>query len=227
MPQSAVPDGDVRELSAKAVRTRRRLLDAARIVFEREGFIRARVVDIAEQANVSHGSFYTYFESKQAIFRAVVADFSEQIYLRVSGDDWSHLTVIQRIERGNRQFYDTYLANLRMFELYEEAASYDDEVREYRITGRRRAEGRIRRSIERFQEQGLTPRDLDPHIAASCLVAMATHSYYTWHIREERGFDVDKANKTLTYLWASSLSLKPQPDDDPFYQSLGTTAASG
>jgi AcrR family transcriptional regulator len=224
MPQSAPPDDNAHELSAKAMRTRRRLLDAARTVFERDGFINARVVDIAKEAGVAHGSFYTYFDSKQTIFRAVVADFTGQIYHRDSDEDWTHLTVIQRIERGNRQFYDTYLTNLRMFELYEEAASYDDQVREHRIAGRHRSEERIRRSIERFQQQGLTPRALDPRITASCLVAMATHSYYTWHIREERGYDIDEANRTLTYLWAAALGLRAEPGDDEFYQSLGKPA---
>lgn len=225
MPQSAL-DENARELSAKAARTRRRLLDAARTVFERDGFLKARVVDIAKEAGVAHGSFYTYFDSKQAIFRAVVADFSDRIYQRANDEDWSNLTVIQRIERGNRQFYDTYLANLRMFELYEEAASYDKEVREHRIAGRHRSEERIRKSIERFQQQGLTPRSLDARIAASCLVAMATHSYYTWHIREERGYDVTEANRTLTYLWAAALGLRAEPGDDEFYQSLGKPAAA-
>lgn len=224
MPQSPTADDPAlaQVLSAKAVRTRRRLLQAARTVFERDGFIKARVVDIAKEAGVSHGSFYTYFDSKQAIFRAVVADFSEQIYLRDSGEDSAHLTILQRIERGNRKFYDTYLSNLRMFELYEEAASYDDQVREHRILGRQRAEQRVRTSIERFQALGLTPAELNPDIAASCLVAMATHSFYSWHIREERGYSVDEANKTLTYLWASALGLTAEPGDDEFYQTLGS-----
>lgn len=226
MPQSAPSGEGTRQLSTKAASTRRRLLDAARTVFERDGFIKARVVDIAKAAGVAHGSFYTYFDSKQAIFRAVVADFTEQIYTRGTEEDWAHLTAIQRIERGNRQFYDTYLGNLRMFELYEEAASYDEQVREHRISGRRRSEERIRKSIERFQEQGVTPQGLNPEIAASCLIAMATHSYYTWHIREERGYDVEEANQTLTYLWASALGLRAETADDKFYQSLGKPVAA-
>ncbi|WP_134324070.1 TetR/AcrR family transcriptional regulator [Cumulibacter soli] len=223
MSQSPSPYADDRVLSAKAVRTRRRLLDAARKVFERDGFLKARVVDIAKEASVSHGSFYTYYESKQQIFRAVVADFT-QLYVYDLGRHSDELTPIQQVEAGNRKFYQTYLANRRMFELYEEAASYDTEVREHRIAGRKNAEGGVRKAIERFQSLGLTPADLDAEIAASCLAAMATHSFYSWHIREERGYDTELALRTMTYLWAASLGLRAEPEDDAFYQSLARPA---
>jgi AcrR family transcriptional regulator len=223
MSPSPVSDADDRLLSAKAKRTQRRLLDAARQVFERDGFLKARVVDIAKEAGVAHGSFYTYYDSKQQIFRAVVADFT-QLYVYELGGRADGQTAIQEIESGNRKFYETYLANRRMFELYEEAASYDNEVREHRIAGRKNAEGSVRKSIERLQQLGLTPAHLDPEIVASCLVAMATHSLYSWHIREERGYDMDHAVRTLSYLWAGALGLRAGPDDDGFYQSLNAHA---
>ena len=219
MSQLPSSDTEDRMLNAKALRTRSRLLAAARTVFERDGFLAARVVDIATEAGVAHGSFYTYFDSKQRIFRAVVADFTK-LYVNDLGANAPEMTAIQQIERGNRKFYETYLANLRMFELYEEAASYDDEVREHRIAGRKNAENQVRKSIERFQTLGLSPAHINSEIAASCLAAMATQSFYSWHIREDRGYDNDLAVRTLSYLWASALGIRAEPDDDEFYQPL-------
>ena len=59
--------------SPKGERTRARLIDAAREVFERDGFLTARIADIARTAGLSQGSFYHYFESKEQIFREVAA----------------------------------------------------------------------------------------------------------------------------------------------------------
>src|SRR5580698_7583907 len=56
---------DVEPRSAKGRRTRARLLEAAKAVFERDGFLAARISDIAAEAEVSHGSFYHYFDSKE------------------------------------------------------------------------------------------------------------------------------------------------------------------
>ena len=67
-------------ISAKGRRTRRKLLDAAQIVFERDGFLDARIADIAHEAGVSHGTFYTYFDSKTEIFRTLVTEVMEMVY---------------------------------------------------------------------------------------------------------------------------------------------------
>ena len=57
MRQSEVDDAAPR--MTKGQRTRRRLLESARTVFERQGYYDARVVDIATEAGVGHGTFYT------------------------------------------------------------------------------------------------------------------------------------------------------------------------
>ena len=64
--------------SRKGVETRARLVAAAKEIFERDGFLDARISDIAEKAGLSHGSFYHYFESKEEVFREVVAEVDER-----------------------------------------------------------------------------------------------------------------------------------------------------
>lgn len=209
------------ELTPKGQRTRARLLEAARTVFEREGFPATRVVDIATEARVAHGTFYTYFDSKTDIFRELVGTVMPEIYHFKRDPGRGVLTRIQRIERGNLQFYDVYRENVRLFALLEQATTFDDEVRTLRVQLRAGAEGRVRVNVEDLQARGIVDSALDAGIVASCLVAMATHSFYTWHITEQRGYDVEQANKTLTYLWASALGLTPEPEDDEFYQSIG------
>src|SRR3712207_9192637 len=61
-------------------RMRARLLAAAREVFERDGFLAARVTDISAAAGAAHGSFYTYFGSKTAVFRALAAETMDDLY---------------------------------------------------------------------------------------------------------------------------------------------------
>ena len=64
--------------TAKGLRTRDELLAAARRVFERDGYLETRVADIAAEAELAHGSFYTYFSSKQDVFLAIVRDVGRQ-----------------------------------------------------------------------------------------------------------------------------------------------------
>ncbi len=52
--------------------TRSRLVDAARTLFAAQGVDATRINEITEKADVGFGSFYNYFESKDAILRAVL-----------------------------------------------------------------------------------------------------------------------------------------------------------
>jgi AcrR family transcriptional regulator len=59
-------------------RTRARLVEAARAVFARQGVDATRINDITEEADVGFGSFYNYFESKDAIVVAVVEQAAQE-----------------------------------------------------------------------------------------------------------------------------------------------------
>lgn len=73
MRPSAPPSPGKREL----------LLEAAALVFARQGFVSTRVADIAEEAGVGKGTVYEYFSSKDELFFAVLQSISEAILSRL------------------------------------------------------------------------------------------------------------------------------------------------
>ena len=80
MTDVAAPTGaGGRVLSARGVRTRQRLLDAAERVFTELGYHEASVVKITEAAGVGGGTFYLYFASKQEVFDELVRDLNRRI----------------------------------------------------------------------------------------------------------------------------------------------------
>jgi AcrR family transcriptional regulator len=60
-------------------RTLRVILDAAAEEFGERGYHEAAIARIAQRAGVAIGSFYTYFDSKEVVFRALVGDMSAQV----------------------------------------------------------------------------------------------------------------------------------------------------
>ena len=65
--------------TARGRKTQRMLLDAAAAEFGEKGFHDSSIVSITARAGVALGTFYTYFESKDALFRALVRDMSERV----------------------------------------------------------------------------------------------------------------------------------------------------
>src|SRR5689334_1195527 len=65
--------------TARGERTLRKILDAARDEFGERGFSESSIVAITQRAGVALGTFYTYFDSKEAVFQALVSDMSAQV----------------------------------------------------------------------------------------------------------------------------------------------------
>jgi AcrR family transcriptional regulator len=65
--------------TARGRETLRKLLDAAAKEFGDLGFHEASISGITRRAGTALGSFYTYFDSKEAIFSALVKDMSKAV----------------------------------------------------------------------------------------------------------------------------------------------------
>jgi AcrR family transcriptional regulator len=60
------------------------MLDAARTVFEKLGIEGASIREIAKQAGYTAGAIYSYFENKEAIYGALLADSLERLNAAVA-----------------------------------------------------------------------------------------------------------------------------------------------
>jgi AcrR family transcriptional regulator len=195
--------------TGRGERTRDELMDAATEVFWDKGYVDTRVADIAERAGVSHGTFYTYFDSKEAVLWAIAADLNEAlsrtsrgVRAEVDGDE------VRAIELANRRYLQTYLDNRKVMRLMEEVASFNPEMRKARQLSRVRFVTQTTRSIERMQAAGVADAELDATYAAHALVSMVSHFAY-YMVATRTPLDVDTAVATLTTLWARGLGLDP------------------
>ena len=65
--------------TARGEKTLRKILDAALGEFGEKGFGDSSIVGITTRAKVALGTFYTYFDSKEAVFAALVGDMSSRV----------------------------------------------------------------------------------------------------------------------------------------------------
>lgn len=198
-------------------RMRARLLAAAREVFERDGFLDARVTDISAAAGVAHGSFYTYFRSKTEVFRALLAGSMDDLYASLGADPAGDAEqadapsdAVRRIDRANRRFVAMYRENTALMALFEQVTTFDPEVRALRQAARERMVGRVRHSIEKLQAEGQVDAGLDAEYSAHALVAMVNGLVHYWLVLG-REFDEDRLVATMTGLWARALGLPDRP----------------
>jgi AcrR family transcriptional regulator len=195
--------------SRKGVQTRARLIEAAREVFERDGFLNARISDIAATASLSQGSFYHYFESKEQIFREV-AEAQERRLTEPdaeTGEPREELSPREVIGRANRRYFERYRDAAELMGVIEEVSRYDEHVSAARFATMKHFAERAERSIRRLQSEGLADKSVDARIAADALGAMVARFAELWMVQGYRDYDFEKAVEQLTRLWANALGL--------------------
>src|SRR5437773_12120 len=78
--------------------TRTRLLDAARYLFWEKGFAATGMAEILERAGANSGSFYHFFNSKEALLLAVLDSYLEGLEPVIVGPAFAqHDDPIERI----------------------------------------------------------------------------------------------------------------------------------
>jgi len=106
-------------------RTLRAILDAAAVEFGEKGFHEGSISGITRRAGVALGSFYTYFDSKDAVFRALVRDMSEQVKEHVGPAIRSAPDQIAAERAGLLHFITFARAHKEIYRIIDEAEFVD------------------------------------------------------------------------------------------------------
>ena len=203
-PQSARREAG--PLTDKGLTRKMELLAAARRVFEREGYYDTRVADIGREAGASHGTFYTYFDSKEAVFREVAQHVIGEVLQGLHTDEVPD-DPIDRIRAALKRFTDAYRPAARMIAIIEEVAAATPEIRDLRRSMREDFLQRTVRGIKRWQEDGTADPDLNADLVAEALGSMVDQvCYVRWNLGKD--FDEEALLDTLTTVWARAIGVQ-------------------
>lgn len=119
--------------------TLRKLLNAAEIEFGEKGFHEASINGITTRAGTALGSFYTYFDSKESIFRALVGDLSARVREAARQRQEEPRPALEQEKVALSGFLRFAAAHKEIYQIIDEAKFVDpDSYREhYRSTARR------------------------------------------------------------------------------------------
>lgn len=120
-------------------RTLRKLLDAAALEFGERGFHEASITAITKRAGTALGSFYTYFNSKDEIFRALVDDLGSKVREAARSAWQQDLPALETERASLLGFLRFATENKEIYRIIDEAEFVDPDVfrQHYRNTARR------------------------------------------------------------------------------------------
>ncbi len=147
---ASAPQADRRPRTDRGRKTLRALLDAARAEFGERGFHEASISGITRRAGMALGSFYTYFDSKDALFRALVRDMSDQVREHVAPRLKSAPDQIAAEQQGLQAFIEFVRTHKEIYRIIDEAEFVDpDSFRAHYQTTADRIAQRLAAAVER------------------------------------------------------------------------------
>jgi len=125
--------------TARGRATLRKLLDAAAIEFGERGFHEASISGITRRAGTALGSFYTYFDSKDEIFRALVQDMSAQVGKHAAAAMQEASGALDRERAALKGFLEFAREHKEIYRIIDEAEFVDSESyrAHYQVTATR------------------------------------------------------------------------------------------
>ncbi len=209
------PDSAPRALTQKGALTRGRLLAAAKEIFEEDGLLDARISDITARAQVSQGTFYTYFTSKQEIFREVALRVDEELGAPLGAvilDRSSTATPRERIREAIRLYLERYRQEARIMGVIEQVSRHDPLLGSERAARHDRERLLVAESISRLQRRGFVDSSLDPLITAAVLSSMTNRFPELWLSEGRLDCSFDEGVEHLTVIFINALQIT-NPDE--------------
>jgi len=104
--------------AAKKAVQRQNILEAAREVFFRDGFVHANLDEVAQLAQVAKGTLYRYFENKGELYVAVLVLNGEIFEARLREAAASSEDPAEQIRRIGEFYYDHWTRNREHFQIF-------------------------------------------------------------------------------------------------------------
>jgi AcrR family transcriptional regulator len=156
--------------------TRRSLMEASLQLFSERGYEATTVEDITEAIDVAKGTFFNYFETKEAILPAIAARRLEQLEEALTGEPDAPASSIGRIKLALHLVAEDPLCEKKLAE------------RLFAAMMRRREIGRghalrdlLARQVRGGQAAGEIRDDLDPAYLAGVIHALFFQRLVMWH----------------------------------------------
>jgi len=193
----------VRQREKDSVRNRKLFMDAAEALFAANGFFLTTIEDIAKRAGFSKGTIYNYFESKEAIFIAILDEKFEKFLSGVRDVvkmEGNFKKILLKIVENhlNSLIKNTNFFRLAAAEQYRFGEKLSHKIHYRVISGYRDYQNLVRDILERFPDS--LRKDVPMTELAGTLLGILS-SLMTEYILSESSIDIVKKAPTVVSLF--------------------------
>jgi AcrR family transcriptional regulator len=182
------------------------ILDAAEVIFVRDGYHAAKMTDIAEQAGFSTGSLYTYFNGKEEIFQTMIAERFGVLYQLLEAEldrAGSFFELIARLATIYAEFMDERRTFMRIIHAAYPVVIIGPSAHAQLGDVALESYQRFAELLERVVARGIAEevlRDLPPREMASLFLGMMDAANQLWLLQDPPSSFAEKVPMVLDVL---------------------------
>ena len=194
----------------KVARRETAIIKAAGEMFNRRGFAKTTISDIAKASGVADGTVYLYFKNKQALASAVLSAFYDDLTQAAQAGVDALDAPPQRIQFLARHHLETVLSHWRLLEILPQVERELERYEGSDLYGLNRAYvGVFDRVAKDAVAQGFIRAELTPWVLRDIFFGSMDHAIRTIIIKR-RDADIDVFITSLCNL----ILTAPKTDDD-------------
>ncbi len=201
----------VRRTKEEALATRHRLLDAAELLFHRDGVAATSLADIAREAGLTRGAIYWHFTDKADLFEAMMS----RVILPMEGAPVRTRPADNPLEAVRAEFMDVLRRTVddpqvqRVFDIASHRVEYVGElqaVRDRAVAAHTEWLARMEQSLRQAMRLGQMGRRMPARAAAIGLHALIAGLLRTW-LLEPQSFDLMTVGRQTLDAYLAGLTL--------------------
>ncbi|MBK8417783.1 TetR/AcrR family transcriptional regulator [Candidatus Villigracilis saccharophilus] len=196
-------------MQQRSEETRSKIISSAIKLFSTRGYNTASVDDICKDAEISKGAFYHHFESKQALFLALLDGWLTTIDQGIEASRESSVPeTFFLITQAFPYIFKTANEGLPMFLEFWLQASRDEKIWQASIAPYRRYHKYFTSLIKRGVDEGSFV-DVDPELTARMIVSMAM-GLLLQSLLDPKGAKWEKTAREITTMMMDTLMKKSE-----------------
>ncbi|MGG1663166.1 TetR/AcrR family transcriptional regulator [Brevibacillus sp. NRS-1366] len=192
----------------RSLKTRSKLLEAAKEVFLQEGFQKATITQMINKAGIGYGTAYVHFEGKEDLLIVLMENVMERFFeiAEISFLPKSKQEAEAIINKQANAFLKMAEAERDMMRVFEQAIGVSSFVSDKWKVIREKFIQRISKDVAYAQQNGLARSGISHEIVARGW--FFTNEMYLWEIvRDEHHGSVEEIAKTITSVYVTGLYI--------------------
>lgn len=185
------------DLKILVEKRKKQILDAAVVIFSKEGFSAANTDDIAKRAKLGKGTVFRYFKTKKNLFHSVVDrgldSLKDEILAEIEKVD-NPLEKIERMVKSYLAFFEKNKSLIGI--LIHEQSSFQNRIAKHYLSHYYGNVGKIKRIFKEALNQGLIKK-MDINKVITVLTGLLNGMVYMWEVEGGKDKLTNKASLLL------------------------------